>query len=129
MPKDPRKPGTRKPGANKTVPTKELDTPKQLRNDKWPTYVLLMNITSEGAKHVDHLSQHSDALFDMVDQLGGSLNDYWVTLGPHDIVAIVTLPDEESAVHLSALIALQGWVTVVTLRAHSLRVIGPHGHM
>ena len=65
----------------------------------------------------------------MVDQLGGSLNDYWVTLGPHDIVAIVTLPDEESAVHLSALIALQGWVTVVTLRAHSLRVIGPHGHM
>ena len=92
-------------------------------DDAAPCFMLMMPLhPDEGADHVEELSHHFDELRRMAEELGGRVRGYFVTMGEHDVVTVVRLPDDESAFDLAVLGSrARGWVRTTTARAFSLR--------
>lgn len=125
-------PGPAKPEAPKKPPAKKVKAPYPIwqgsPDPKQPVFVFMMRITGKGASQVDKLTEHYDWLFDAAKGLNGMLQGYLVTLGPHDIVAIVRLPDDESALDLAGQLTKHGWVSTMTMRAFSLDILVATSH-
>jgi uncharacterized protein with GYD domain len=83
-----------------------------------PTFVSLINWTQEGVKAYKDTLARAEAAQQMAGKLGGSFEIYW-TVGPYDIVAISTFPDDESATAFVLMLSSQGNLRTTTLRAHS----------
>jgi len=82
-----------------------------------PTYVSLINWTDQGIRNVKETLQRADSAAELAQQLGGSLQVYW-TVGPHDIVAILEAPDDESATAFLLETGSLGNIRTTTLRAY-----------
>jgi len=125
-------PGPQKPKGPKRPPAKEVKPSYPIwtgfHDPKTPVFVLMMNVTESGAAQVDNLTEHYDWLRDAAKRLKGTLLGYFVTLGPHDIVAVVTLPDDESAFDLATQLTRHGWVSTTTMRGFSLDILVPFTH-
>ena len=71
---------------------------------KMPTYVLLINWTDQGIRNVKDTIKRAEAFKSAVERSGGKMLDAYYTMGQHDFVATVELPNDESA--MSILLAL-----------------------
>ena len=81
------------------------------------TYVVLLSYTDQGMLNAGYLKEHPRALRQLIEEAGGSLPHIWMTLGPHDFVAILEAPtDEECAAIVLSLSSLGNFRTL-TLRA------------
>jgi len=88
-----------------------------------PCFLLHMKLTPQGASGADEaIPGTHDLLLEKVQELGGRVQIFFVTMGRYDIVAGVILPDDESAVCLAMRLAKRGLVTTETLKAFSLSV-------
>ena len=82
-----------------------------------PTYVSLLNWTNQGIRGVKETIQRVDSADELAQKHGGSLQVYW-TVGPHDIVAILEAPDDESATAFLLETGLLGNIRTTSLRAY-----------
>lgn len=82
-----------------------------------PTYVTLVNWTEQGVKNAKDTVRRAQEFRGDVERRGGKLlNIYW-TQGRYDIVAVIEVPDEQTAMAELFMLGGMGNVRTETLRA------------
>ena len=78
-------------------------------------YILLLNWTDQGIRNAKEAPKRAANFEKMVRKLGGEAT-YHYTLGQHDLIAVVKLPDDESMVKLGLELGRLGNVRSTTLK-------------
>ncbi len=81
------------------------------------TYILLSNLTDEGAKTVKNNPNRIKEVNAEIEKLGARVTAQYATLGPYDFVNVVEAPDNETVGRVSAELASRGSVKIMTLPA------------
>ena len=63
------------------------------------TYLMYGKYSAQALKEIS--VQRTDRAVRLVEQLGGKVKDVYATLGEHDLVFIVEMPDAETAIKAS----------------------------
>ncbi|HEY3179322.1 MAG TPA: GYD domain-containing protein [Casimicrobiaceae bacterium] len=82
-----------------------------------PTYILLSNWTEQGIKNVKDSPKRLDAGRAMAKQHGCELTDFYMTMGPYDMVAVLDAPDDEAAARHVLALGAGGNIRTTTLKA------------
>jgi uncharacterized protein with GYD domain len=82
-----------------------------------PTYISLMNWTSQGIGGMPAWRDRVEESERTIAMRGGRLIDIYVTLGRYDVVEIFDAPDDETAYAILLDLARHGNVRTETLRA------------
>jgi uncharacterized protein with GYD domain len=80
-------------------------------------YVLLLNWTDQGIRAVKDTVKRATSARQMVEKMGGRVNDSVWTLGAYDLVLSVEAPDDETITAMAIKLATLGNVRTTTLRA------------
>ena len=89
-----------------------------------PTYVLLMKLTTEGARAAKEIPARIDEGVKAFENMGGKVTSFHVTMGPYDYVAVGEMPSDETAAAFSLALASRGFVTTTTMKAFTPQEIG-----
>jgi uncharacterized protein with GYD domain len=81
------------------------------------TYVLLSNLTDEGAKTIKTNPGRIKEVNKELDALGVKVVAQYAILGPYDFVNIVEAPDNATMMRVSAEMASRGSVKMLTMAA------------
>jgi uncharacterized protein with GYD domain len=81
------------------------------------TYMILFNWTEQGIKAVKDGAGRLDGLKRRLQELGGSVQSFYLTMGPYDTVAVVALPDDATMAKLALSLGSAGNVKTLTMRA------------
>ena len=81
------------------------------------TYILLSNLTDEGAKTIKNNPGRIKEVNKEVEALGVTVKDQYAVLGRFDFVNIVEAPDNETVARVSAELSARGSVRIQTLAA------------
>ncbi len=81
------------------------------------TYILLSNLTDEGAKTVKNNPNRIKEVNQEIEKIGARVTAQYATLGPYDFVNVVEAPDNETIGRVSAELASRGSVKIMTLPA------------
>lgn len=81
------------------------------------TYVLLSNVTDEGAKTIKERPERIKEVNKEVEALGAKVVAQYAVLGPYDFVSIVEARDNGTIGRVSAELASRGSVKIMTLAA------------
>ena len=84
------------------------------------TYVILTTFTNQGIENVRDSPERTEHARELVESLGGTWKEFFVTMGRYDGVVIADFPDDETAAQAVLTLAESGNVTTETLRAFSL---------
>ena len=83
-----------------------------------PTYVILIDWTDEGVRNARSTIERADRAAQLAqEKYGGSMQQLYWTVGPHDLVGIGEFPDDESATAYALEAASMGSVRTTTMRA------------
>jgi uncharacterized protein with GYD domain len=82
-----------------------------------PTYISLANITDQGIRNMKDLSQRLQNADQTFAQLGATLREVYLLMGPYDYVVIGEAPDDETMARVALAVAGQGNVRTQTFRA------------
>ncbi len=92
------------------------------------TYITLLNYTDQGAKTMKGVPERVLAFRQALENIGGRLHGYRLTLGAYDAVVTVDAPDDEAYTTFALNLAAQGNVRTTTLKAlseeESFRIFG-----
>jgi uncharacterized protein with GYD domain len=83
-----------------------------------PTYISLVSWTDQGIRNVKEAPQRLDAFKKEVEDAGGKMIAFYLTMGKYDGILIVELPNDEAASILVLAGGSQGNVRTATLRAY-----------
>ena len=83
------------------------------------TYMILFNWTEQGIRTVREAGGRLDGLKRTLEDLGGKVQSFYLTMGPYDTVAVVTLPDDATMAKLALSLGAVGNVRTLTMRAFS----------
>jgi uncharacterized protein with GYD domain len=83
-----------------------------------PTYVMLMKWTEQGAKDAKNALNRQEQGRAALEQAGGRMIGSWWTQGAYDAVAILQLPDDETASAAALALGIQGNGRTGTMRAY-----------
>jgi uncharacterized protein with GYD domain len=81
------------------------------------TYILLSNLTDEGAKTIKKNPGRIKEVNKELAELGVEVLSQYAVLGPYDFVNIVSCPDNETMAHVSAELSSRGSVKILTMTA------------
>ncbi|ABR61054.1 GYD domain-containing protein [Sinorhizobium medicae] len=81
------------------------------------TYVVLLNWTEQGIRNVRESPKRLDAAKKVLEDMGGSFKDVYLTMGEHDLVAICEAPDDAVAARFALTLGMNGNVRTRTLKA------------
>ena len=81
------------------------------------SFVILGNYTEQGVANIKDLPERLAAVQQAAQDAGGRMIFYYLTMGAYDFVAVVELPDAETAAGLALQTSLQGNVRTQTMRA------------
>ncbi len=81
------------------------------------TYVVLLNWTDQGIKTVRESPKRLDAARKVLEEMGGSFKDFYLTMGEYDMVAICEAPDDAVAARFALTLGTYGNVRTRTLKA------------
>ena len=81
------------------------------------TYILLSNLTDEGAKTIKKNPGRIREVNKELEALGVKVMAQYAVLGPYDFVNIVEGPDNETMSRVSAELASRGSVKMLTMAA------------
>jgi uncharacterized protein with GYD domain len=81
------------------------------------TYMILFNYTDQGIRAVKEAAGRLDGLKRRLRELGGEVQAFYLTMGPYDTVAVVTLPDDATMARLALSLGAAGNVKTLTMRA------------
>ena len=82
-----------------------------------PTYITLVNWTDEGIKNVKESPKRLDAFKQAVQNSGGKVVGFYLTMGRYDMVLIAEGTSDEVATSQMLGVASQGSVRTETLKA------------
>lgn len=82
-----------------------------------PTYIMLSNLTDEGAKTLKEKPNRLQEVNKEIEKLGAKVTAQYATLGPYDFVSVVDAPDNETITRVSVELASRGSVRLLTLAA------------
>jgi uncharacterized protein with GYD domain len=82
-----------------------------------PTYILLSNLTDEGAKTLTDRPQRLQEVNKEIEQFGAKVTAQYAVLGPYDFVSVVDAPDNETIARVSVALGARGSVRLLTLPA------------
>ena len=103
-----------RPATYRLIGTGWLDTTKGTRMVR---YVLLLNWTDQGIATVKDTVDRYRHAKQLLESKGGSFEAIAWTIGPYDLVSIVTVPDEETGAAFNLQLAAGGALRSVTMRA------------
>jgi uncharacterized protein with GYD domain len=79
-----------------------------------PSYLLQLSYTADAVKSmIKHPQNRAEAVRKPIEKLGGSIGNFWLSFGSHDVVAIVDMPDNVSAAAFALAIVAGGACTNV----------------
>ena len=81
------------------------------------TYISLIEYTEEGIEHMDESPERLAQAKEVCEANGGELQQFFLTLGQYDAVAITEFPDRDSATMALLTIARGGAISTETLTA------------
>jgi uncharacterized protein with GYD domain len=81
-----------------------------------PHYVVLVNWTAEGIRHVKQSPERGEAFQKAVEQAGGKVLSFLYTMGTYDLVVAVELPSDDIANQLALRTGMLGFVRTTTLK-------------
>jgi len=81
------------------------------------TYILLSNLTDEGAKTIKRNPERIKEVNRELGQFGVTVIAQYATLGPYDFINIVEGPDNETMARVSAELASRGSIKILTMTA------------
>lgn len=84
-----------------------------------PTYVFLVTLTEKGKSHFEEVRKSGKDLSEYIKTLGGHSKGAFMTLGRFDMVELVELPDDLSALKVSMKSTEKGYANVETLKGFS----------
>ena len=93
------------------------------RNDyEWggtamPSFVILGNYTDQGVKDMKNGKARLEAAKEAIQQAGGRMIFYYLTLGQYDFVSVAEFPDAETGTRILLSLGAQGNVRTTTMRA------------
>src|SRR5512133_1826077 len=82
-------------------------------------YVLLLSWTDQGIANVKDTVTRYRAAKQLLESKGGSFESIAWTVGPYDLVSVVSVPDEETGAAFNLQLAAGGNLRSVTMRAFS----------
>ena len=82
-----------------------------------PIYISLMTYTDQGLKNVKRSPNRIDAARKAAEELGGKLDNIYLTMGMYDLVAIADFPDDATAATFSLKVGALGNVRITTVKA------------
>ena len=82
-----------------------------------PTYILLSNLTDEGAKALKAKPKRLQEVNKEIERFGAKVTAQYAVLGPYDFVSIVECPDNETIARVSVELASRGSIRLLTLAA------------
>ena len=82
-----------------------------------PTYILLSNLTDDGAKALKAKPKRLQEVNKELEKFGAKVTAQYAVLGPYDFVSIVECPDNETIARVSVELASRGTVRLLTLPA------------
>ena len=82
-----------------------------------PIYVALGSWTDQGIKHVKESGKRYDAFKGLIEQKGGKVHAFLMTMGAYDFVTTFDLPSDEAAAEVVLKLASGGNVRTQTLKA------------
>ena len=85
-----------------------------------PTYVLLTRFTRRGIENVRDGPDRTEDAKTLVESMGGTWLEFFVTMGRYDGVVVADFPDDATAARAALTLASGGNVTTETLRAFTL---------
>lgn len=81
------------------------------------TYILLSNLTDEGAKTIKSNPGRIKEVNRELEAMGVHVVSQYVVLGPYDFVNVVEGPDNETMARVSAELASRGSIKIMTMSA------------
>jgi uncharacterized protein with GYD domain len=82
-----------------------------------PTYIMLSNVTDEGAKTIKSNPGRIKEVNSELNKLGVKVVAQYATLGPYDFVNVVEAADNATIARVSAELASRGSVRMTTMPA------------
>jgi len=82
-----------------------------------PTYILLSNLTDEGAKTIKTNPARIKEVNKEIEKLGVKVTGQYAVLGPYDFVSVVEAKDNATISRVSADLASRGSIKLTTLPA------------
>ncbi|MGH7699044.1 MAG: GYD domain-containing protein [Gemmatimonadales bacterium] len=82
-----------------------------------PTYILLSNLTDEGAKTLKAKPKRLQEVNKEIERFGAKVTAQYAVLGPYDFVSIVEAPDNEVIARVSVELGARGSVRLLSLPA------------
>ena len=82
-----------------------------------PTYISLINYTDQGIRNVKESPKRLDAAKKMLNEMGGELKEFYLTLGTYDIITVVEAPNDEVVVKFVLTLGSAGNVRTTTVKA------------
>ena len=84
-----------------------------------PTYVVLGKYTEQGGRNINEAVSRANAIEQRLQQVGGRLVSWHMTLGEYDLVTIIEVPSDEVVLQLALEVANVGNVRTTTLKGFS----------
>jgi uncharacterized protein with GYD domain len=82
-----------------------------------PSMVILGSYTDQGIQNLKDLPERLEATKAVISEAGGRLISFYLTMGAHDFVATVEVPDIQTGARLSLQTASQGNIRSETMYA------------
>ena len=82
-----------------------------------PTYVVLGKYTEQGGRNVNDAVNRANLIEQRLQQVGGRLVSWHMTLGEYDLVTTIEVPSDEVLLQLALEVAKVGNVRTTTLKA------------
>ena len=82
-----------------------------------PVYINLINYTDQGLRNIKKSAGRADGARQLAEELGGTIERFYLTMGNYDIVTITEFPDDATATTFVLRIGALGNVKATTLKA------------
>jgi uncharacterized protein with GYD domain len=80
-------------------------------------YIALINWTDQGIKTIKESPKRVDSVRELAKKNGCAMQDFYMTIGAYDMVAVIEAPDDEALAVLLLKIGSAGNVRSTTLKA------------
>ena len=81
------------------------------------TYISLVNWTDQGIRSLKDSPGRVDGARKLAKKYGCEMGDFFMTIGPYDMVVMIEAPDDEAAAKFSLALASGGNIRTTTMKA------------
>lgn len=81
------------------------------------TYVAFGKWTDQGARSITESPQRLDAAKRSLEEMGGRIVSFYMTMGEYDVVLVYETPDDATAARFLLLLGTQGTIRTTTMKA------------